>query len=642
MTNTTLYAISSPGGQVLLEVQVGAQITWAVTFAGQPLLLPSALALELEGGEVLGRGAAAVRCENRRVESSFAAIHYRKAQVRDVYEWMRLDFAGGYALEFRAYDDAVAYRWILERSGVLQVQNEGVEFRFAADFPAFVPYLRDYREGEVFNSSFESLYSEHPLSAFEADTPAMLPLLVDIGQGRKALILEADLEDYPGLYMGRGDGDFSLRGRFPAYPLAFRRGGFGLMNLIPTQRADYIARIKGPRSLPWRALALAQADADLLNNDIVQKLAASPRFQDHAWLEVGQVAWDWWHDYSLTGVDFEAGMNTATFFYHIDFAAEYGARFIILDAGWSDTFDLFAVNPAVDLPAILAHAAEKGVGVILWASWYTITQQMHEVFPHYAVMGVRGWKIDFIDRDDQLAVASTYEIAALAAQHHLLVDYHGVFKPTGLQRTYPNVVGYEGVYGLENCKWADYDAPRYDATLPFARNLAGPMDYTSGAMINATRADYKPRNHAPMSLGTRCHQLAQYIVFEAPLQMLSDSPTAYQREPEYTAFLTSIPTTFDETVPLAGAVGQYAAVARRRGSTWYVGALCSWDGADLELDCGFLGEGMYWARVYADGINAHRTAADYTASVIHLQGSDRLRITLAPGGGWAARIERIV
>lgn len=278
--------------------------------------------------------------------------------------------------------------------------------------------------------------------------------------------------------------------------------------------------------------------------------------------------------------------------------------------------------------------------MILWASWHAITQRMHEVFPRYALMGVKGWKIDFIDRDDQVAVASTYEIAKFAAEHKFLVDYHGVYKPTGLQRTYPNVVGYEGVFGAENFKWADYDAPRYDVTIPYIRNLAGPMDYTPGAMINASQADFKARNHAPMSKGTRCHQLAEYIVFEAPLQMLSDSPMLYMREQECTDFITRVPTIFDETFPLDGKVGEFVAVARKKDETWYVGAMCNWEPRELTLDFSFLEAGQYEAVVFKDGLNADREATDYKKEIIRIASGDRLNIQLSNGGGWAARLER--
>lgn len=635
------YEITSPDGKIVVRLEAGEKLCWSAWHAGEPVILPSAISLQLETGEVLGDAAIVKSSEITRGDTKFQAINYRKTVVIDRYTRLSVHFENDFSVEFRAYDDAVAYRFSTDRPDPLVVTNEEANFNFAADHPAFIPYLRDYREGEIFNASFESQYTEQTLSEFRAGELAFLPVLVDIGSGKKVVILEADLEDYPGMYLDLNLTGMGLKGVFAPYPIAFRRGGYNMMNLIPTQRAGYIAKTAGSRALPWRAIAISGQDKDLLNNDIVQKLASPSRLADVSWVDPGQVAWDWWSDYNLFHVDFQAGINTPTYKYNIDFAAANGIKYIILDWNWSETFDLNKINPDIDLEEILAHAKSKNVGVILWASWYTITQQMHEIFPKYAGMGVKGFKIDFIDRDDQLAVASTYEIARLAAQYRLLVDYHGVFKPTGLQRTYPNVVGYEGVYGMENFKWADYDAPRYDVIIPYTRNMAGPMDYTSGAMTNVTQADFKARQHAPMSKGTRCHQLAQYVVFEVPLQMLSDSSTAYMHEQECTDFITSVPTIFDETVPLDGKVGEYVAVARRKGSAWYVGAMSNWDARDLVLDFSFLADGQYRAVVFKDGVNSDREATDYKKEVIVITAGQRLSIHLANGGGWAARIEKV-
>ncbi|MBN2392131.1 MAG: glycoside hydrolase family 97 protein [Anaerolineae bacterium] len=635
------YEIKSPDANIVLRVESGNKLTWSVQHKGQPIIKPSSMALHLGNGEVLGYRATVSSSEIGDVDTEFKAINYRRTVVKDRYTSLTLHFEGDFGVEFRVYDDAVAYRFFVQKTDELTVENEEANFNFTAGHDAFIPYLWDYRDGQIFNASFESPYTEQKLSEFTPGSLAILPLLVDVGSGKKVVILEVDLEDYPGMYLNLNQTGIGFQGVYAPYPLETRVGGFAGINLIPTKRADYIAKIQGPRTLPWRVIAISEADKDLLNNDIVQKLASPPRLDDVSWVVPGQVAWDWWDDYNITHVDFKAGMNTPTFKYYIDFAAANKAKYIIIDAGWSEGPDLTKLNPDVDVPEIVAYGKEKGIGVILWASWYAITRQMHEVFPKYAAMGIKGWKIDFIDRDDQIAVASTYEIAKLAARYNLMVDYHGIFKPTGLQRTYPNVVGYEGVYGLENFKWADMDAPRYAVTIPYTRNMAGPMDYTSGAMINATQADFKARNHAPMSKGTRCHQLAQYVVFEVPIQMLSDSPTLYMREQECTDFITSIPTIFDETVPLDGKVGEYVAVARQKDGIWYVGAMTNWDARELTLDLSFLEEGQYRAVVFKDGINANRGATDYKKEIIAVTSGDRLKIHLSNGGGWAARIEKV-
>jgi alpha-glucosidase len=411
--------------------------------------------------------------------------------------------------------------------------------------------------------------------------------------------------------------------------------------LIPTKRANYIAKTSGTRNFPWRAIVISELDKELLNNDMVQKLASPSRVTDLSWIKPGAVAWDWWNNWNITNVDFKAGINTKTYKYYIDFAAANKIGYIVMDEGWSVKNDLLKIVPDINLEEIVGYGRQKGVDVILWATWLDITRQMDKVFPLYSKMGIKGFKIDFIDRDDQLAIASCYKIARKAAENHLLVDYHGISKPTGLQRTYPNVVGYEGVKGLENYKWAVEDQPRYAVSIPFIRMMAGPMDYTPGAMRNAIKVNYHPVNAAPMSQGTRCQQLAMYVVYESPIQILADSPTMYMKEQESTDFIVKIPFTFDETVAMDGKVGEYAAIARKKGNSWFVGAMTDWTPRDLTLDFSFLGAGTYQATIFKDGINADREATDYKKEVIKISSIDKLNIHMAPGGGWVARIEKI-
>jgi alpha-glucosidase len=525
---------------------------------------------------------------------------------------------------------------VTRKKGALIIKNEEANFNFVADDRAFIPIQWDYRNGQTFNSSFEALYHEINLSQFPTDSLAFLPILVDIGQGKKVAILEADLEDYPGMYLNLNETRRGFKGVYAPYPLEAELKG---INYIPSKRADYIAETAGTRKFPWRVIVISEQDKDLLNQDIVQKLASPPRMTDVSWIKPGQAAWDWWNNWNVSHVDFKAGINTRTYKYYIDFAAANHLSYIVMDEGWSDDQDLFKARNGIDLPAIVDYGKQKGIGVILWATWHTISQQMDTAFPHFAALGIKGFKIDFFDRDDQVVIASDYAIAKLAAQYKLMVDYHGTSKPAGLQRTYPNVIGYEGVKGLENFKWANEDQPRYVVTIPFIRMMAGPMDYTPGAMRNATQEAFRPISVNPMSKGTRCMQLAEYIIFEAPLQMLSDNPTIYMKEQECTDFITKVPTTFDETVPLDGKVGEYVALARRKGSTWYVGAMTNWTPRELTLDCGFLPPGNYQAEIFKDGLNANRDATDYTREVIKVSPGDKLLIKLQGGGGWVARIE---
>jgi alpha-glucosidase len=636
-----IYEIKSPDGNIKLHIEAGAKLQWSVQSDGQQIIAPSSISLQLEGGEVLGDNVKILSTKVDKIDNVITAVNYKKSTIQDQCNQFTINLKGDYGLIFRVYNEGVAYRFFTKRKTELLVKNEEANFNFTADHKVFVPYMWDYRDGKIFNSSFEALYKEINISKFASDSLAFLPVLTDVGNNKKVVILEADLEEYPGMYLNINQTHKGFMGVYAPFPLEAKPGGYGGINYIPTKRADYIARVNGTRNFPWRIVVISNQDKELLNIDIIQKLASPSRLTDISWVEPGQVAWDWWNDRNISHVDFKAGMNTPTYKYYIDFAAANKIKYIIIDGGWSEALDLTRIIPDLNLKEIIDYGKKKSVGVILWASWYAVTQQMDKVFPMYSEMGVKGFKIDFVDRDDQLAVASLYEIAKKTATYHLLVDYHGVYKPTGLQKTYPNVIGFEGVKGLENYKWAVEDQPRYVVSIPYLRMMAGPMDYTPGAMRNSNKENFRPVNSNPMSQGTRCQQLAMYVVFEAPLQMLSDNPTIYMKEQECTDFITHVPTTFDATVALDGKVGEYVALARRKGDTWYVGAMTNWTPRDLSLDFSFLGDGDYQAVIFQDGINADRDATDYKKEVIKVSRESKLNIHLAPGGGWAAKVEKL-
>ncbi len=628
-----MYDLKSPDGNISVHVEAGDKLLWSVQQKGQEMIAPSAISLQLDQ-RVLGDHASVTSAPVKKVNDTIMAVNYKKARIPDQYNELTLHCKGDFDVIFRAYNDAVAYRFFLKIQGDVIIKNEEANFNFTDDYTSFIPIQWDYRDGKIFNSSFEALYHEIRLSQFPKDSLGFLPLLVEVGD-KKAVILEADLEDYPGMYLDLNSTGKGLKGVYAPYPAEAHVVG---LNYIPTKREDFIAKTSGSRSLPWRIVVISEQDKDLLNQDIVQKLSAPSRLKNISWIKTGLVSWDWWNAMNISGIDFRAGMNTATYKYYIDFAAENRMPYIIIDAGWSDGKDLMKVIPDLNLPGIIDYGKSKNVGVILWSTWYNVLQQMDSAFPAYARMGVKGWKIDFIDRDDQIAVKSLYDIAKKAAEYQLLVDYHGVFKPTGLQRTYPNVIGNEGVKGLENYKWANEDQPRYTTTIPYIRMMAGPMDYTPGAMRNAAEKDYRVVPDNPMSKGTRCNQLAMYVIFEAPLQMLSDNPTIYKKEKESTDFIANMPTTFDETAALDGKVGEYTVLARRKGDTWFVGAMTNWTARDITVDFSFLPEGNYEAEIFKDGANADRNGTDYKREIVQVSKTTRLAIKLYPGGGFAARI----
>jgi alpha-glucosidase len=635
------YKLTSPDEGLTIEIAAGKQLTWSIIYQHQQIITPSIIALKMADGNTWGGDVKVSSAVMTLVNTPFEAINYRKKWISNNYRQLTLNCKGGYTVVFRVYNDGAAYRFEANTMGEHRVASEEANFNFSKDYLAFLPYVRDLRKsGDQTMSSFEALYDERKLSGLLKDSLAFLPLVINLDNGVKAGILEAGLENYPGMFITKSSSNpFSLKGSFAAYPLKDIPGGYNFLNAIVTERANYIAKVADKQTFPWRVVVVAPDDKSLLGNDMVQRLAAPPRLTDVSWIKPGKVSWDWWNDWNISHVDFRAGINTETYKYYIDFAAENHLEYIIMDEGWSDARDLLKISPKVALQEIIDYGRQKNVNVILWASWRAVHKDMEAAFSKYSAMGIKGFKIDFLDRNDQEMTSSTYLIAATAAKYKLMVDYHGVYAPDGLQRTYPNVINYEGVKGLENSKWTPADdVPQYDTTLPFIRMLAGPMDYTPGAMRNAIKANFRPSNSNPMSQGTRCHQLAMYVVFDAPLQMLADNPTIYKKEQECTTFISKIPTTFDELVPLDSKIGQYVALAKSKNNVWYVGAMSNWNARDLEVNLSFLPAGAYEAEIFKDGINADRDATDYKREVISVSKDQKISVHLSNGGGWAARI----
>ena len=646
------YKVVSPNGNIEVTVSNDGQNTsWQITCEGRQVLSPSAIGIKaVQGKKLLSIGKIG-KVAKRSFNSSFASPFYRKATVSDNYNQLMLYTNGQFAIELRAYDDGAAYRLIAKQKNC-QVQCEQAEFNFPSNAKAYIPYVNDLRGGERYCYSFESYYDEQQLSQMFPDSLAITPLAVCLDGGLKAIVMDAGVEDYPGMMLLKSDN--GLRADFAPYPLEQAVLGFGGLNYTPTKRADFIAKINAPRPLPWRAVVVAKRDADILNCDMAQRLAPECRLSDTSWIRPGKVAWDWWNNTNLTGVSFKSGMNTPTYKYYIDFAQKNRLEYIIIDEGWSGRESLVKdLNPEIDIPQLVAYGRERGVGVILWSSWRNMVgnnpdatvAQLEPIMQHYADMGIKGFKVDFFDRDDQQVIRSSYRIAEAAARHQLIVDYHGL-KPSGVQRAFPNVVNFEGVKGMENSKWEPRNdqgpvnnQPHYDVTIPYLRMLCGPMDYTPGAMQNAVRSQFFGNNDHPMSQGTRAHQVAMYTTFEAPLQMLADSPSRYMKEQPTTDFISQIPTTFDETVAIDGKLGEYTVIARRKGSVWYVAAMTDWTPRELRIPLSFLSSGQHTAQIFADGVNAEKDATDYTLTTSSVTPDNTLTVRLAPGGGWSAVIK---
>ncbi len=625
------YTLSSPDGGLEVKITADDGISWSLYRDGTCLLTPSRISMTLEDGTVYGTGKFRTAKGSEDDNNSLT------------FKFKECD------LVFKAFDDGVAYRFISRSKTPFKVVSEQAEFALPDDWSMYVPYVRDYTdnfETQYFNS-FENTYSHIRVSEWDSARLAFLPLLVEAPEGVKLCIMETDLMNYPGMYLYNGDGDTSLEGSYARYPKEMEQGGHNMLQMVVRSREDYIAKYDGATSFPWRIVAVSAEDKDLLANRLAYRLATpAAEGSDYSWVRPGKVAWEWWNDWNLTGVDFKTGINNDTYKYYIDFASKHGIEYVILDEGWAVNLkaDLMQVVPEIDLEELVEYGRERNVGIILWAGYWAFDRDMENVCRYFSEMGVKGFKIDFMDRDDQMMVDFHRRAAETAAKYHLLVDFHGTYKPAGLDRTYPNVVNYEGVHGLEQMKWSgeNVDQVTYDVTIPFIRMVPGPMDYTQGAMRNASKGNYRPVNSEAMSQGTRCRQLAEYIVFNSPLTMLCDSPSNYMKEPECLEFISEVPTVWDEIVPLEGKVAEYVAVAKRKGDVWYVGGMTDWNARDMEVDLlQVLGDGEWTVEIFTDGVNADRAGCDYRKSEYVLKAADnntfRLGVHLAPGGGFAAK-----
>jgi len=465
-----------------------------------------------------------------------------------------------------------------------------------------------------------------------------LPMLIDTRKAYKILISESDLSDYPGMFL-KGTGNNGLLSAFPKAPLEFGEDGDRSQKIL--KEAGYIARTTGTRSFPWRYFVITSSDKQLIENTMTLKLASASQIKDPSWIKPGQASWEWWNDAAPYGpdVNFVSGYNLETYKYYIDFAAKFGLKYIVMDEGWAkSTTDPFTPNPKVDVHELIRYGKERGVGIVLWLTWLSVHNHM-DVFKTFQEWGIKGVKIDFMERTDQWMVNYYESVAKEAAKHQLLVDFHGAFKPSGLEYKYPNVISYEGVRGMEQM---DGTLPDNSLYLPFMRNAVGPMDYTPGAMLSMQPEVYKAERPNAASIGTRAYQMALFVVFESGIQMLADNPTLYYRNLDCTEFITQVPTTWDETKALEAEAGVVAVVAKRKGQTWLIGGITNGKEKErnLELNFDFLEKGKTYTMTYfEDGINADRQAMDYRKKTVQVKSGDRFPVKMVRNGGFAAVIK---
>ena len=625
--------LKSPDGSLIVDIQLKDKIYYSI-YAGSELLLKDcSMSLDLKD-EVLGRSPKLRNIKRNSVDETVKReIPLKNAEVRNHYNVLRMDMAGDYSVEFRAYDNGVAYRFITNKKGKREVLDE----EYSINFPD--SYLAHLSQTESFKTSCEVPYTHVKTTEYKnVDQMSYFPVLLETNNGYNILISEADLYDYPCMFI-KSSGNNGFRSVFPKCPLEFGEDGDRSVKIL--READYIAKTSGSRNFPWRFFVISNDVRDIVSNEMVYNLSSPCELVDYSWIKPGQVSWEWWSGATPYGpdVNFVSGYNLDTYKYFIDFAARYGIPYILMDEGWAlSTQDPYTPNPQVNVHEIVRYGKEKGVGVLLWLTWLTVEKHF-DLFKTFSEWGISGIKIDFMDRSDQWMVNFYERVVKAAAENHLVIDFHGAFKPAGLERRYPNLLSYEGVRGMEymgNC------IPENSLYFPFIRNAVGPMDYTPGAMIIMQPESYKAERPNAASIGTRAYQLALYVVFESAIQMLADNPTLYYRNQDCTEFITSVPVTWDKTEVLDAKVGEYVVIARNKNGKWYVGAICNGKETrrELTIDFSFLkGSKEYRMTSFEDGINAGNQAMDYRKKESIVKSGDKIKIELARNGGWAAVLE---
>lgn len=634
------YRVTSPDGKLHIAVETSGNLSYSVSYNGRELLRPSSISLRLPDRDLPGKNPQARSKKHNSSTERINSPFYRQSAFTISYNELNIAFPEGIGVKFRAYDDGFAYSFYTSFKEKTIIIDEVAEFNFAGDHKVWAAYSTG--KTDVYQMAFQNTYTQQGISEINAAKPVMTPFAVDLGGGMKMIISDGGQESYPGMFLKPGQKANSVAGLFAPVPAATECDVRRSQPKVKS-RHDYIAEIVPGTQLPWRIGIISVDDTQLPVNNIIYSLAPENRIGDISWIKPGKIAWDWWNNWGLIGVDFKAGINTSTYKYFIDFAAANGIEYLVLDEGWSPPTDgdIMVAVPEIDLPEIISYAADHNVGILLWTVMDVLDRKLEEACSVYANMGVKGFKIDFLDRDDQLAMEQTYRVMEATARHKLVIDLHGALKPFGINRTFPHVLNVEGVFGLEELKWSNPDMPLYDVTMPFVRMAAGNVDYTPGAMSNANKTNFKDIYYAPMSQGTRAHQMAEYVVFDSPITTLCDSPTAYILNQECTDLIVSIPTVFDETIIPAGKMGEYIVTARRSGNNWFLGGLTNWEPRELELALWFLDEGEYATEIIRDGINAASRGEDYILERRLFKKGDSLLIGMAPGGGIVVKLIKV-
>jgi alpha-glucosidase len=631
--------VSSPDKSIHVTVNTNRSLTYSITIDNKKILEPSVIDMQLTDGKKLSDDLSVQSTKRNSVNQFIEQIvPYQQKNIPDVYNELVIQFRKNFSVIFRAYNDGVAYRIVSRFKDSITVKNETAIFNFINGANIYAPLIQ-IREGlDIYHTSFEENYQYKSLDSLSSNDEMFSPALVSFDE-IKIAITESDLLDYTGMFL-KGTNNFSLQGDFAPYPAEEKIVEGDYPQMVVTKRADYLAKTNGSRNFPWRVLMIAKHDKDLTANNIVYRLAIPSRLKDVSWIHPGKCTDEWIIDVNLFNVPFKSGVNTASYKYYIDFAKRFGFDRIMMDAGWSDTKDLFKINPNINMDTIAAYAKEKGIKISMWTLAMTLDKQLDSALDQFNKWGVDFIMTDFIDRDDQKIVNFYQRITEACAAHHLMIMFHGAYPQKGFNKTYPNNITREGVLGSEYNAWSDKTTPEHDLILPFTRMLAGPFDYEPGILDNATKAQFRPIWGKVMSQGTRCHQLAMFVVYDNPLQIFSGNPSQGYMEPKFMELLGNIPTIWDTTIILDAKISDYIITARKKGEEWFVGGMTDWSSRNFTIPLNFLSEGNYEATVCEDGINADRYPSDYSIKTFDVTNKDSVSISMAPGGGYLLRLRK--
>lgn len=632
--------ITSPDKKIVVAVYFKNDISYTIKYDGKTILHPSFIDLIPENLPALSEK---VKLKSHRIksvdETIISPVPEKRKIIRDYYNELTVMMQQPYSLIFRVYDDGVAYRIATRFKDSIIIQKEKAVFAFEKGRKILLPLIDPGYRTDKFHTSFEELYQSKFIDSLTTQSFAYSPVLLGSGDEVKVAISESDLEDYPGMFL-QGTNSNAVEGLFAPYPLQTKMTEGEFPQEVVTKRASYIAKTKGTRNFPWRALLIAKEDRELPGNDLLYRLAAPSKIKDPSWINPGKGTDEWIIGINLFNVPFKAGINTATYKYYIDFAKQFGLQRIMMDAGWSHYKNLFDITPGINMDTIAAYAKSKGIKLSMWTLCSTLDKQLDSALDQFNKWGVDFIMTDFMDRDDQPMVNFYDRISKACADKKIMIMFHGAYPSKGYNRTWPNNVTREGILGSEYNIWSDKPTPEHDVTLPFTRMLAGPMDYEPGILDNATKDQFRPIGKKVMSQGTRCHQLAMFVVYDSPIQIFSGNPSQGMTEPAFMNFLGDIPTTWDETKILAGKVGDYIVTARRKGDDWWIGGMTDWDAREMDLKLDFLENSLFKVVGCYDGINADSYPSDYEIKDIILK-NNKLTIKMAKGGGFVVKVSKI-